>query len=45
MTRIVPTYGQHKGVKLISTLDYTTGEIFCMEEEKYDAAVFLAFLE
>lgn len=43
--RIVPTYGQHKGVKLIATLDYETGEIFCVEEERYDAEVFLVFLK
>lgn len=42
--RIIPTYGQHKGVKLIGTLDYETGEIFCVEEEKYDAVVFKGFL-
>lgn len=43
--RIIPTYGQHKGVKLIGTLNYETGEIFNVEEEKYDAAVFLDFLK
>ena len=43
--RIIPTYGQHKGVKLIGTLNYETGEAFCMEEERYDAAVFLDFLK
>lgn len=43
--RMVPTYGQHKGVKLIGTLDYATGEFFCIEAEQYDAAVFLKFLE
>lgn len=42
--RIIPTYGQHKGVKLIGTLDYETGEIFCVEEEKYDAVVLKEFL-
>ncbi|WP_083632469.1 IS630 family transposase [Domibacillus antri] len=43
--RIIPTYGRHQGVKLIGTLNYETGEIFCIEEETYDAAIFLAFLE
>lgn len=43
--RIIPTYGQHKGVKLIGTLDYETGRILCTEEEKYDAQAFLRFLK
>ena len=43
--RQIPTYGKHQGVKLIGTLNYETGEIFCVEEEKYDAKVFLRFLE
>lgn len=43
--RIIPTYGKHQGVKLIGTLNDETGEIFCIEEEKYDAEVFLSFLE
>jgi hypothetical protein len=30
--RKIPTYGQHKGVKLIGTLDYETGRIICTEE-------------
>lgn len=42
--RIIPTYGKHQGVKLLGTLNYETGEIFCVEEETYDAAVFLDFL-
>ena len=42
--RIVPTFGKHQGVKLLGTLNYETGEIFCIEEESYDAAVFLKFL-
>ncbi|SHE13809.1 Transposase and inactivated derivatives [Chlamydia abortus] len=41
----IPTYGKHRGVKLIGTLDYETGDIFCVEEEQYDAKVFLSFLE
>jgi len=43
--RIIPTYGQHRGVKLIGTLNYETGEVFCTEEEKYDAVTFLNFLK
>lgn len=43
--RIIPTYGKHQGVKLVGTLDYATGEIFCVEEERYDAPVFLEFLK
>ncbi|SPF52236.1 transposase (fragment) [Candidatus Desulfosporosinus infrequens] len=43
--RIIPTYGKHLGVKLVGTLDYETGEIFCVEEERYDASVFLEFLK
>ena len=29
----------------MGTLDYETGEIFCVEEERYDAQVFLGFLK
>lgn len=43
--RKIPTYGKHQGVKLVGTLNYETGEIFCIEEETYDAEVFLAFLK
>lgn len=43
--RLIPTYGKHQGVKLMGTLNYETGEIFCIEEEKYDAKVFLRFLQ
>lgn len=42
--RFIPTHGQHKGVKLIATLNYATGEVFCTEEERYDAVTFLRFL-
>src|SRR5690625_5250315 len=41
----IPTYGKHHGVKLIGTLDYKTGDIFCIERERYDAKEFLTFLE
>lgn len=43
--RIIPTYGKHQGVKLIGTLNYETGELLCIEREKYDAVTFLEFLE
>ena len=32
-------------VKLIGMLNYETGEIFCVKEDKFDAKVFLFFLE
>lgn len=41
----IPTYGKHRGVKLIGTLDYETGDVFCVEEEQYDAQVFFPFLK
>jgi putative transposase len=43
--KIIPTYGKHRGVKLLGTLDYETGEAFCVEEDRYDAKVFLSFLK
>ncbi|MCM3736999.1 IS630 family transposase [Bacillus cytotoxicus] len=43
--RIIPTYGKHQGVKLIGTLNYETGDLFCVEEERYDAEAFLRFLQ
>lgn len=43
--RIIPTYGKHKGVKLLGVLNYETGHIYCVEEEKYDAEVFMKFLQ
>ncbi|GIO23385.1 hypothetical protein J11TS1_19660 [Oceanobacillus sp. J11TS1] len=41
--RTVPTYGRHQGAKLLGTLNYETGEVFVVETENYDAAVFLEF--
>lgn len=41
----IPTYGKNTGVKLIGILDYVNGKVYCEEHEKYDAKVFLAFLE
>lgn len=43
--KIIPTYGKHWGAKLIGTLDYETGEVFCVQEEQYTAKEFLSFLE
>lgn len=43
--RLIPTYGQHRGAKLLGTLNYETGEIFVSEAERYDAEVFLEFLK
>jgi transposase len=43
--KIIPTHGKHQGVKLIGTLDYETGEVFCVQEEQYTAKEFLSFLE
>jgi putative transposase len=43
--KVVPTYGKHCGVKLVGMLDYESGEVFCIEEERYDATIFLSFLE
>ena len=40
----IPTYGKHSGVKLLGILDYETGYVCCEEHEKYDAEVFLQFL-
>jgi putative transposase len=43
--RIIPTYGKHQGVKLLGILNYETGHIYCEENERYDAKVFLKFLQ
>ncbi|WP_025682277.1 IS630 family transposase [Paenibacillus maysiensis] len=43
--KIIPTYGKHWGAKLIGTLDYESGEVFCIQEEQYTAKEFLSFLE
>ncbi|BBB90451.1 hypothetical protein MAMMFC1_01102 [Methylomusa anaerophila] len=43
--RIIPTYGKHQGIKLLGTLDYESGEIFVIESDRYDAEVFLSFLQ
>lgn len=43
--RIIPTTGKHRGVKLLGILNYETGQVYCKEDEKYDAEVFLEFLK
>ena len=43
--RIIPTYGQHTGAKLVGILDYATGAVYVEEHDKYDATVFLEFLK
>lgn len=43
--RIIPTYGKREGVKLLGVLNYETGHVYCIEEEKYDAEIFLNFLK
>lgn len=30
---------------MLGTLDYASGKIFCVEDEKYDAKVYLSFLQ
>lgn len=42
--RIIPTAGKHQGVKLLATLNYETGQIDWVEDERYNAKTFLAFL-
>ncbi|WP_340398568.1 IS630 family transposase [Paenibacillus sp. FSL H8-0079] len=42
--RIIPTTGKHRGVKLLATIDYETGQIVWQEDEQYTAETFLAFL-
>jgi transposase len=43
--RIIKTTGKHRGVKLLATVDYVTGEIVWQEEEQYTALEFLSFLK
>lgn len=43
--KIVQTYGRHWGTKIIGSLDYETGEVFCIQEDQYTAKEFLAFLK
>lgn len=41
----IPTYGKNAGVKLIGVLNYESGHVYCEEHERYDAKVFLEFLQ
>jgi putative transposase len=43
--RIIKTYGKHESVKLAGILNYETGEVHVDEMEKWNAEVFLAFLQ
>lgn len=43
--RIIRTTGKHRGVKLLATLDYGTGNIVWQEDEQYTAETFLSFLQ
>jgi len=42
--RIIRTTGKHRGVKLLSTVDYDSGRIVMHEDEAYNAETFLTFL-
>ena len=42
--RIIQTTGKHRGVKLLATVDYTTGQIVWQEDDQYTAETFLNFL-
>ena len=43
--RIIPTTGKHRGVKLLATVDYATGQVIWQEDEQYTAETFLSFLQ
>lgn len=43
--RIIQTTGKHRGVKLLATVDYATGQIVWQEDEQYTAETFLMFLQ
>ncbi|SCW75925.1 DDE superfamily endonuclease [Paenibacillus tianmuensis] len=43
--RIIRTTGKHRGVKLLATVDYATGEIVWQEDVQYTAETFLSFLQ
>lgn len=42
--RKIPTYGEHKGAKLLAAIDYETGHVTHREEEKLNATAFQRFL-
>lgn len=41
--RIIQTYGKHEGVKLVSFLNYETGEVHVEEHKTYNTEVFKTF--
>jgi transposase len=43
--KIIPTFGRHYGAKLIGALDYATGEVTCIQRDRYTAIEFLQFLK
>ncbi len=43
--KVIKTYGKHWGTKIIGALDYETGEVFCIQEDRYKAVEFLRFLK
>ena len=43
--RKIPTYGKHEGAKLIGLLDYESGQVYVEQHNKYDAEMFLSFLQ
>jgi hypothetical protein len=42
--RIIKTTGKHRGVKLLATVDYGTGQLVWQEDVQYNAETFLDFL-
>ncbi|AVF23021.1 transposase [Paenibacillus larvae] len=42
---VIRTTGKHRGVKLLATVDYATGQIIWQEDEQYIAETFLNFLQ
>jgi len=43
--RIIKTYGKHESVMLAGILNYETGKVHVEEAEKWNAEIFLTFLE
>lgn len=43
--RKIPTTGQHQSVKLLGVLNYETGAVFCMQDQRFNAETFLCFLQ
>lgn len=42
--RVIRITGKHRGVKLLATVDYSSGKIVWHEDEEYTAETFLIFL-